>query len=106
MPYNVQQFCDDVTDKVVSGEIGPHFVDYPKDLKVAVESETKGAITLKVLNPEEINKKRAEKGLEPLPQLTQDSVEKARREQRKKPHEEVPLPSPRPAKVEPQKKVA
>ena len=106
MPYNVQQFCDDVTEKVVSGEIGPHFVDYPKDLKVAVESETKGAITLKVLNPEEINKKRAEKGLEPLPQPTQDSVEKARREQRKKPHEEVPLPSPRPAKAEPQKKVA
>ena len=58
------------------------------------------------LNPEEINKKRAEKGLEPLPQPTQDNVEKARREQRKKPHEEVPLPSPRPAKAEPQKKVA
>ena len=67
MPYNVQKYADSVTERIISGDIGPKFVDYPKDLKVAVESETKGAIKVKVLNPEEINKKRAEKGLEPLP---------------------------------------
>lgn len=66
MPYNVQNYADSVTEKIINGEIGPKFVDYPKDLKVAVESETKDQIKLKVLNPEEINKKREEKGLEPL----------------------------------------
>lgn len=66
MPYNVQQFADKVTDKIINGKIGPKFVDYPQDLKVAVESETQGVIKLKILNPEEINKIREEKGLEPL----------------------------------------
>lgn len=99
MPYNVQQFCDAVTDKVVSGEIGPHFVDYPKDLKVAVEKETQGKITLNVLNPEEINKKREEKGLKPLPEPTKENVDKARKEANRKPKPQNPLPTSRPAKV-------
>ena len=85
MPYNVQKFADSVTDKIIEGNIGSHFVDYPKDLKIAVESETKGAIKIKILNPEEINKKRAEKGLEPLPEPTPENIQEARFATRKKP---------------------
>ena len=66
MPYNIQQYVNHVTDNLVDGKLNANLIDYPKDLKIAVESETKGAIKVKVLNPEEINKKRAEKGLSPL----------------------------------------
>lgn len=102
MPYNVQQFCDAVTENVINDKIGPHFVDYPKDLKVAVESETKGSITLKVLNPEEINKKREEKGLKPLPQPTKENVDRARAiANRRKPEPQGPVIKPQ-APIKPQ----
>lgn len=67
MPYNVQQYVDIVTDNLINDKLSSRFLDYPLDLKRAVEAETGGAITVDVMSPDEINDVREEKG---LPELT------------------------------------
>lgn len=73
MPSAVQTYNDFITDKIIKGEMGVKYEDYPLDLEKAVETESKGVIDLKVLNPEEIDKIRKEKGL-PDPQPRADVV--------------------------------
>lgn len=73
MPYNTQRYVDEVTDRIVKGEVGAHYDDYPIDVEKVMKTETQGVIKLKVKNPEEIDKIREEKGYaqpdesEPLP---------------------------------------
>lgn len=85
MPYNVQKYADTVTEQIIDGTINGKFVDYPVDLKAAVESETEGVIKVKVMNPEEINKKREEKGLPALrvPERKSATTEEAKQEDKK-----------------------
>ena len=58
MPESAQKNIDYVTDKIVKGELGDNYDDYPVDLQKALDSQTKGQIKLKVLTPEEIEAKR------------------------------------------------
>ena len=60
MPESAQKNIDFVTDKIVSGELGDKYDDYPVDLQKALEKQTNGQIKLRVLTPEEIEAKRQE----------------------------------------------
>jgi len=60
MPESAQRNIDYVTDKIVKGELGDKYDDYPVDLQKALDNQTKGQIKLKVLTPEEIEAKRQE----------------------------------------------
>jgi len=60
MPESAQKNIDYVTDKIVKGELGDKYDDYPVDLQKALDNQTKGQIKLKVLTPEEIEAKRQE----------------------------------------------
>jgi len=60
MPESAQKNIDFVTDKIVKGELGDRYDDYPVDLQKALDNQTKGQIKLKVLTPEEIEAKRQE----------------------------------------------
>lgn len=60
MPESAQKNIDFVTDKIVKGELGDNYDDYPVDLQKALDNQTKGQIKLKVLTPEEIEAKRQE----------------------------------------------
>lgn len=60
MPESAQKNIDYVTDKIVKGELGDNYDDYPVDLQKALDNQTKGQIKLKVLTPEEIEAKRQE----------------------------------------------
>ena len=71
MPENVQRYNDFITDKIIKGEMGTKYEDYPVDLEKIVASESRNAIKLTVLTPEEIDKARKEKGYsdpKPLPE--------------------------------------
>ena len=71
MPENVQKYNDYITDKIIKGEMGTKYEDYPVDLEKAVSSESRNAIKLTILTPEEIDKARKEKGYsdpKPLPE--------------------------------------
>ena len=61
MPESAQKNVDFVTEKLINGELGEDYTDYPADLKNALDNQTKGQIKLNVLNPEEIEKKRNER---------------------------------------------
>lgn len=60
MPESAQKNIDFVTDKIVKGELGDKYDDYPVDLQKALDNQTNGQIKLKVLTPEEIEAKRQE----------------------------------------------
>ena len=69
MPRSVQRNIDEVTERIISGNLGDNYDDYPLDIKATMERETGGIIKLNVKNPEEIDKVREERGLEkPKPQ--------------------------------------
>ena len=69
MPRSVQRNIDEVTERIISGNLGDKYDDYPIDIKATMERETGGVIKLNVKNPEEIDKAREERGLEkPKPQ--------------------------------------
>ena len=70
MPSASQKYADYISEQIITGKMGTRYDDYMVDLEKAVESESKDAIDLKVLNPEEIDKARKERGLpdpKPLP---------------------------------------
>ena len=60
MPESAQKNIDFVTDKIVKGELGDKYDDYPVDLQKTLDKQTNGQIKLKVLTPEEIEAKRQE----------------------------------------------
>lgn len=63
MPRSVQRNIDEVTERIINGNLGGRYDDYPVDVQKTMERETDGAIVIKVKNPEEIDKAREEKGL-------------------------------------------
>lgn len=62
MPRSSQRYIDEVTERIVVGEVGERYDDYPVDLEKTLKRETEGVIRLKVKTPEEIDKIREEKG--------------------------------------------
>ena len=69
MPRSIQRNIDEVTERIINGNLGDKYDDYPIDLQKAVARETDGVVQLQVKNPEEIEKAREERGL-PKPQPT------------------------------------
>lgn len=67
MPRSVQRNIDEVTERIIVGNLGARYDDYPLDIQQTMNRETGGIIRLKVKNPEEIEKAREERGL-PKPQ--------------------------------------
>jgi len=63
MPRSVQRNIDEVTERIINGNLGSRYDDYPLDLQQAIDRETDGVIKLKVKNPEEIDKAREERGI-------------------------------------------
>ncbi len=70
MPRSVQRNIDEVTERIIQGNLGGRYDDYPMDVKQTMNRETGGIIRLEVKNPEEIEKAREERGL-PSPQQPQ-----------------------------------
>lgn len=88
MPENVQRYNDYITDKIIKGEMGTKYEDYPVDLEKAVSSESKNVIKLTILTPEEIDKARKEKGIadpKPLPEPAEGEMEIVKKPGSKKP---------------------
>ena len=69
MPRSIQRNIDEVTERIINGNLGDKYDDYPIDLQKAVARETDGVVQLKVKNQEKIEKAREERGL-PKPQPT------------------------------------
>ena len=63
MPRSVQRNIDEVTERIISGNLGSRYDDYPLDIQATMARETGGLITLEVKNPEEIDKAREERGI-------------------------------------------
>ena len=63
MPRSIQRNIDEVTERIINGNLGDKYDDYPVDLQKAVDKETEGVVKLTVKNPEEIEKAREERGL-------------------------------------------
>ena len=63
MPRSIQRNIDEVTERIINGNLGDKYDDYPVDLQKAVDKETDGVVKLTVKNPEEIEKAREERGL-------------------------------------------
>jgi len=63
MPRSVQRNIDEVTERIINGNLGSRYDDYPMDIQATMERETGGIIQLEVKNPEEIDKAREERGL-------------------------------------------
>ena len=63
MPRSVQRNIDEVTERIINGNLGDRYDDYPLDIQATMQRETGGLIKLEVKNPEEIDKAREEKGL-------------------------------------------
>ena len=61
MPESAQENIDYVTEKIIDGELGSNYDDYPVDLQKALDKQTKGEIKLTVLNPEEVKTAREAK---------------------------------------------
>ena len=69
MPRSVQRNIDEVTERIINGNLGGRYDDYPLDIQATMNRETGGIIKLEVKNPEEIDKAREERGLpKPTPQ--------------------------------------
>lgn len=66
MPRSAQRNIDKVTEEIINNKIGGNYEDWAVDVKKALFKETEGKISVKVLNPEEIKKARAERGLPPV----------------------------------------
>lgn len=63
MPRSVQRNIDEVTERIINGNLGGRYDDYPIDIQRTMERETDGIIKIKVKNPEEIDKAREERGI-------------------------------------------
>ena len=63
MPRSVQRNIDEVTERIIKGNLGDRYDDYPMDIQATMNRETGGLIRLEVKNPEEIDKMREERGL-------------------------------------------
>ena len=63
MPRSVQRNIDEVTERIIKGNLGDRYDDYPLDIQATMNRETGGLIKLEVKNPEEIDKAREERGL-------------------------------------------
>lgn len=63
MPRSVQRNIDEVTERIINGNLGSRYDDYPLDIQATMARETGGLITLEVKNPEEIDKAREERGI-------------------------------------------
>lgn len=63
MPRSVQRNIDEVTERIINGDLGTKYEDYPTDLQKTVDTETRGIIKLKVKNSEEIEAERKKRGL-------------------------------------------
>lgn len=78
MPSASQKYADYISEQIITGKMGTRYEDYMVDLEKAVETESNNAIDLKVLNPEEIDKARKERGLDaPKPLPSKPKPEKA-----------------------------
>lgn len=60
-PIKVQGHIEYITQKIVDGEIPSSYDSYPVDIKKTLSNESKGAMKLKVLNPETIKNLREQK---------------------------------------------
>ena len=60
MPRSVQKNIDEVTERIINGNLGPKYDDYPEDIKSTFNKETNGIIKLQVKNSKEISKARQE----------------------------------------------
>lgn len=63
MPRSVQRNIDEVTERIINGNLGGSYDDYPVDIQKTMDRETGGLVKIKVKNPEEIDKAREERGL-------------------------------------------
>lgn len=63
MPRSVQRNIDEVTERIINGNLGTDYDDYPVDIQRTMDRETDGLVKIKVKNPEEIDKAREERGL-------------------------------------------
>ena len=94
MPSATQKYADYISEQIINGKMGTKYEDHMVDLEKAVEGETQGAIDLKVLNPEEIDKVRKERGLpaptplpqKPKPEKTEDKKDETKISGSKKPN--------------------
>lgn len=68
MPRSVQRNIDEVTERIIQGNLGARYDDYPMDIQATMERETGGLIKLDVKNPEEIDKARDERGIPQPPE--------------------------------------
>ncbi|MBR1776708.1 hypothetical protein IJ750_06535, partial [bacterium] len=58
MPRSVQRNINEVTERIINGNLGGRYDDYPLDIQATMARETGGIIQLEVKNPEEIDKAR------------------------------------------------
>lgn len=63
MPRSVQRNIDEVTERIINGNLDQRYTDYPSDVKSTFNRETNGTIKIKVKNAEEIKKARQESGV-------------------------------------------
>ncbi len=63
MPRSVQRNINEVTERIIKGNLGSRYDDYPLDIQATMARETGGIIKLEVKNPEEIDKAREERGI-------------------------------------------
>ena len=58
MPRSVQKNINEVTERIINGNLGQKYDDYPEDIKKTFHRETDGVIKLQVKDPQEITKAR------------------------------------------------
>ncbi len=62
-PRKAQEHIEHVQARLINGEIGKDYNDYPVDVRASLSKESGGRMVLKVLNPDTIEKMRQQKGL-------------------------------------------
>lgn len=62
-PRKAQEHIEHVQARLINGEIGQEYNDYPVDVRGSLSKESGGRMVLKVLNPETIENMRKNKGL-------------------------------------------
>ena len=62
-PRKAQEHVEHVEARLINGEIGKDYNDWPIDVRASLSKESGGRMTLKVLNPSTIENMRRERGL-------------------------------------------
>lgn len=61
-PRKAQEHIEHVQARIINGEIGRDYNDYPVDVRASLSNESGGRMVLKVLNPETIENMRRQRG--------------------------------------------